>query len=269
MRRFRSALIVGASGGLGRALAFELAPVCDSIFLASRNLERLSELRSELTAKHPGCAVRVFGLDLESADSVGDFLARIGEFPALDLLIMNAGYGTFKKFLEADWSDHRATVMGNLLGTMKVVHALLPGMGARALASGYRAELMLVSSHSSGMRIPHFSVYVPAKTFITQWGRTLAMELKDQGVGVTIPCPGAMATEFSVRSGIPKMVSTPEPPGKIAKDCVSLIGKGGVHYLNWYDRFLQFANWISPVFLMDAVVDRVQQRALSRLSGKT
>ena len=269
MRRFRSALIIGASGGLGRALALELAPVCDSLFLASRNLGRLAELKAELGAKAPACSVLVFGLDLEVADSIDDFLSRVRGLPPVEMLIMNAGYGTFKKFLDADWSDHRATLMGNLLGTMKVVHSLLPGMGERALASGYQAELMLVSSHSSGMRIPHFSVYVPAKTFLTQWGRTLAMELKGKGVRVTIPCPGAMATEFSVRSGIPKMVSTPESPGKIAKQCVRLVGRGGVHYLNWYDRFLQFANWIFPVFLMDAVVDRVQQKALSRLSSKS
>lgn len=268
MRRFRSALIVGASGGLGRSLACELAPVCESLILASRNLGRLSQLKAELEGRFPNCVVHVFSIDLEIASSVDEFVSRMRELPPVELLIMNAGYGTFKKFLDAEWSDHQATLLGNLLGTMKVVHSLLPGMGERALASGYRAELLLVSSHSSGMRIPHFSVYVPAKTFLTQWGRTLAMELKGKGIGVTIPCPGAMATEFSVRSGIPKMVSTPEPPEKIAKECVRLIGRGGVHYLNWYDRFLQFANWISPVFLMDAVVDRVQQKALARISSK-
>jgi len=265
MRQYKCAFIVGASGGLGRAIALEIAPCCSELVIASRQVSKLEELKRDIESSYPGKTVRVVPFDLEKQDSIVSALHEV-DFTRVDLLIMNAGYGTFKHFLDADWDSVESTIVGNLIGTMKLVHAALPLMVEGALSSGNRAELVVISSHSTGMRIPYFSVYVPVKTFLTQWARTIAMELKGRPITVTVPCPGAMLTSFADRSGIPRMVKVPEYPESVAKQCVKLFGRGGVHYLNNYDRFLQFINWLLPVFVMDWLVNSVQQRSLSRVS---
>lgn len=263
MREYGCALIVGASGGLGRAIAHELAPFCSELIIASRQLPKLAEVKQEIEKECPQRTVRVLSLDLESQHSIVSVLEQV-DFTQVDLLVMNAGYGEFKHFLDADWSTVESTLFGNLMGTLMLVHSALPRMIEGALRSGKTADLVIISSHSSGMRIPFFSVYVPVKTFLTQWARTIAIELKGSPVTITIPCPGAMLTGFKDRSGIPRMIKDPESPDSVAKKCVRIFGRGGVHYLNNYDRFLQFINWISPAWMMDFVVNKVQQRSISQ-----
>lgn len=187
-----TALITGASSGLGAEFARQLAPVARGLVLVARRRDRLEELASELRAIHPGLDVRTFGADL------GDEAQRISlagwiesEGVALDFLINNAGLGDHGEFVAGPWARAKAMLDVNIAALTHLTHLLLPAM----LRSG-RAAVLNVSSVASFFPLPHMAVYSATKAYVTSFSEALAIELRPKGITVTALCPGPVATEF-------------------------------------------------------------------------
>lgn len=125
-------VLTGASGGIGRALAVQLAPRADSVVLVARTVERLEGLCDELAARRPKLRVVVVSADLSDQAEVERALATIGaEVGEVDVLVNNAGVGDSALFDQADWGRTRQVLATNVVAVTRLTAGLVPGMVAR------------------------------------------------------------------------------------------------------------------------------------------
>ena len=185
-------LITGASAGIGRELARQLAGRVHSLVIVARRRARLEELRDELRQRHPNSKVTVRVVDLskrEQLDDLGDWLEQ--EKIAIDFLINNAGLGDRGPFAISDLARVEAMLQVNLAALTLLTHRLLPEMIARG-----RGAILNVSSSASFLPMPTFAVYAASKAYVTSFSEGLRAELRGSGVSVTSLCPGPVHTEF-------------------------------------------------------------------------
>ena len=187
-----TALITGASSGLGAEFARQLAPFAQSLVLVARRNDRLEALRAELAEKFPELSVFIYAADLADEGARGAFAGWLREQGIqVDFLVNNAGLGDHGAFETSDWSRVRAMIDVNISALSHLTHLLLPSLRA----SG-RAAILNVSSVASFFPLPNMAVYAATKSYVTSFSEALRMELRDTGVSVTALCPGPVATEF-------------------------------------------------------------------------
>jgi short-subunit dehydrogenase len=187
-----TALITGASSGLGAEFARQLAPYARGLVLVARRNDRLEELAQELQGIHPDLDVRIYCADLahpEKRVALVDWLKN--EKIAVDFLIKNAGLGDHGKFDSSDWNRVKAMLDVNIGALTHLTHLLIPSM----LQCGQAAVLNL-SSVASFFPLPQMAVYSATKAYVTSFSEALAMELRPKGITVTALCPGPVPTEF-------------------------------------------------------------------------
>lgn len=187
-----SALITGASAGIGREFARQLAPRASALTLVARRLDRLEQIRDELTAQNPGLNVKVHAADLSKQDDVsglGDWLER--ERISIDFLINNAGLGDRGAFATSEPTRVSDMLSVNIVALTLLTRRLLPQMIAAK-----RGAILNVSSCASFMPMPGFAVYAATKAYVTSFSEALRTELRGTGVTVTALCPGPVHTEF-------------------------------------------------------------------------
>ncbi len=187
-----TALITGASAGIGLEFARQLAARADSIVLVARRVDRLERIRDELTANNPTLTVHVHAADLanhEQVSQLGDWLQRKGM--ATDLLVNNAGLGDRGAFATSDPGRVHHMLAVNVVALTLLTRHLLPGM-----VRARRGAILNVSSCASFMPMPGFGVYAATKAYVTSFSEALRSELRGSGVVVTALCPGPVHTEF-------------------------------------------------------------------------
>jgi len=186
------ALITGASAGIGREFACQLAKRGCSLVLVARRRERLEELRDELRNHNPGLNVHVRVVDLADKSQI-DELTRWLEANKIDigLLINNAGLGDIGPFATSDLSRNEQMILVNVLALTLLTRKLLPQMILRK-----NAAIVNVSSSAGFLPIPEFNVYAATKAYVTSFSEALHAELRGTGVIVTALCPGPVETEF-------------------------------------------------------------------------
>lgn len=185
-----TALITGASSGLGAEFARQLAPQASTIILVARRLDRLDALREEIA--RPGLTIHCHAADLADevqTEALIASLAASGE--RVSLLINNAGLGDHGYFEESDWSRVNAMLDVNIKALTRLTHALLP-----ELVRAGRGAVLNVSSIASLLPIPKMAVYAATKAYVTSFSEALRAELRGTGVSVTALCPGPVNTEF-------------------------------------------------------------------------
>ena len=187
-----TALITGASSGLGAEFARQLGPYARGLVLVARRNDRLEELAQELRGIHPGLDVRIYCADLgneEKRSALAGWLHK--EKIAVDFLINNAGLGDHGKFDASDWTRVRAMLDVNIAALTHLTHLLVPSM-----LRGGRAAVLNVSSVAGFFPLPNMAVYSATKAYVTSFSEALAIELRPKGITVTALCPGPVATEF-------------------------------------------------------------------------
>jgi short-subunit dehydrogenase len=197
MSKFRlegsSALITGASAGIGREFARQLAGRASSLLLVARRHERLEELRDELTKREPNLKVHVRATDLSDERAVVelfDWLER--EKIPIDLLINNAGLGDVGRFATSELPRVKEMLAVNVTALTLLTRLLLPGMIAQR-----RGAILNVSSTAGFLPIASFAVYAATKAYVTSFSEAIRAELHGTGVTVTSLCPGPVPTEFT------------------------------------------------------------------------
>lgn len=187
-----TALITGASSGLGAEFARQLAPYARVLVLVARRRERLDELADELKRIHTGLDVRTYGADLSEESQRHSLRAWLeGEGIAIDFLINNAGLGDHGEFASGEWRRVKAMLDVNIGALTHLTHLMLPSM----MRSG-RAAILNVSSVASFFPLPNMAVYSATKAYVTSFSEALAIELRPNGITVTALCPGPVPTEF-------------------------------------------------------------------------
>lgn len=197
MSKFRlegsSALITGASAGIGREFARQLAGRASSLVLVARRQERLEELRDELTKRDPNLKVHIRAVDLSDERAVielSDWLEH--EKVPIDLLINNAGLGDVGPFATSELPRVKEMLAVNVTALTLLTRSLLPGM----IAQG-RGAILNVSSTAGFLPIAGFAVYAATKAYVTSFSEAIRAELHGTGVTVTSLCPGPVPTEFT------------------------------------------------------------------------
>jgi uncharacterized protein len=185
-----TAMVTGASSGLGEAFARALGPRVKRLVLVARREDRMLMMRAELMAAHANLEeVRVCRVDL--ADPVErDHLAAT-EAGGIDLLVNNAGLGDYGDFAGSDWARTRAMLEVNISAVTRLAHAVLPGMRQRK-----RGGIINVSSLAGEVFMPDFAVYAATKAYVTRFSEALRLEVREDGVAVVAVCPGPVRTEF-------------------------------------------------------------------------
>jgi uncharacterized protein len=187
-----NALITGASAGIGREFARQLAGRAKSLILIARREQRLDELRDELSQQNPKLAILFRKTDLANLAQVNELLAWLDrEKIDVDLLINNAGLGDSGAFATSDPIRNEQMTLVNIVALTALTRHLLPRMIARR-----RGGILNVSSSAGFLPIPDFGVYAATKAYVTSFSEALRIELWGTGVSVCTLCPGPVHTEF-------------------------------------------------------------------------
>ncbi len=192
-RKEQTALVTGASAGIGRELARLAAIDGHDLVLVARRRERLEELASELVAAH-GVAVTVIAADLSDRGAPADIADRLrAAGTPVDVLINNAGFGSCGRFSEADLEREMAMLDLNVRAVMQLTHLFLPEMLVRK-----RGRILNLASVAGFVPGPYMATYYASKAFVLSFTEALASELRGTGVTATASCPGPTHTEFGV-----------------------------------------------------------------------
>jgi short-subunit dehydrogenase len=186
-------LITGASSGIGRALALQIAHRARAIALVARRKDRLEELKSELLTRNPSLRVVVSAADITKPEAREAMIAAVeAEAGPVDVLVNNAGFGDLGVFDRADWEKNERMIALNVTALTHLTHRVVRGMVARG-----RGGILNVSSGWGLTFGPGLSVYIGTKHFVTGFTEGLRLDLAGTGVRVTQVCPGPVATEFN------------------------------------------------------------------------
>jgi short-subunit dehydrogenase len=187
-----NALITGASAGMGREFARQLARCARSLILVARRDERLIDLAAELQRDHPKLAVHIRKVDLADLGQLQAFLEWLNrEKLEVDLLINNAGLGDSGPFAKSDPVRNKEMTLVNITALTLLTRHLLPRMIAKR-----RGGFLNVSSSAGFLPIPGSAVYAATKAYVTSFSEALRAELRGTGVSVCALCPGPVVTEF-------------------------------------------------------------------------
>jgi len=187
-----NALITGASAGIGREFARQLAGRARSMILVARRDERLLDLADHLKREHPKLVVHVRKVDLGDLSQLQAFLESLDRDKLeVDFLINNAGLGDSGAFAQSDPDRNKEMTLLNVATLTLITRHLLPPMIAK-----HRGAILNVGSSAGFLPIPLSAVYAATKAYVTSFSEALRAELYGMGVSVCALCPGPVVTEF-------------------------------------------------------------------------
>jgi len=187
-----TALITGASAGIGREFARQLAGRARSMILIARRDEKLIELADQLQREHPNLVVHIRKVDLSDLRQLQDFFEWLDrEKLDVDLLINNAGLGDSGPFAESDPDRNKEMTVVNVATLTLMTRHLVARMIAQR-----RGAILNVSSSAGFLPIPGAAVYAATKAYVTSFSESLRAELQGTGIHVCALCPGPVVTEF-------------------------------------------------------------------------
>ena len=192
-----TALVTGASSGIGSEIARELARRGHGVTLVARREDRLKALADELANAH-NIRTEVIAADLTDAHSRGDLPQLIEQRGlTVDILVNNAGFTTMGPVYRATRSDELAMVRTNVEAVVDLCTLFVAGMVTR-----HRGAVLNTASTAAFQPLPAQAGYGASKAFVLSYGRALGAELRGTGVSVTTLCPGPVATGFAEVAGM-------------------------------------------------------------------
>ncbi len=217
---FKTALITGASAGLGAEYARQLAAAGTDLVLVARRRDRLEELGAGLREKH--------GVRIE---------ALLAAAPAIDLLVNNAGYGGRTGFAKGETADHVGMLRVHIDAPVRLTKAALTGMIDRGRGAIVNVASVAAFSPFSG------AMYSGTKAFLVMFSENLQAEVRSQGVVVQALCPGMTHTEFHEVAAIDKAI-VPKPfwmtAEKVVRFSLRRLGRGVVCIPGWKNKVIAF-----------------------------
>lgn len=193
----KTALVTGASAGIGEQLAWLFARHGNDLVLVARREQRLEELAREMKAE-TGVTAHVAAVDLAAPDGARRLHEEIGRRGIeVEYLVNNAGFGTFGPFVETDPDETMRLVRLNIAALTELTALLLPPMVAR-----HSGRVLNVASAAAFQPGPLMATYYASKAYVLHLSEALNEELEGTGVSVTALCPGPVRTEFQQVAGM-------------------------------------------------------------------
>jgi len=226
VKKRKTALVTGASGGLGLEFARLLAKKHYDLVLVARNEDKLNGIKSELEKEY-GITAWVCPCDLSRVDAALDvYQFTQAHDLEIDVLINNAGFGDSGKFAESNWQKQYEMVQVDITALMQLTHCFLPGMVERG-----HGKILNLSSVAAFCAGPGMSVYYASKAFVRSFSEAVAEEVKGTSVTVTALCPGPTATGFEAAADMgkgSKMFKKAVKPENVAKAGIRALRLGKV-----------------------------------------
>jgi len=220
-----TALVTGASQGIGRAIALELARQGFGLVVTARRAEALEDLCREAGALNGGRAHAV-AVDLLAPGAVDAIVAAVEhQGQPLQVLVNNAGQGLYGMFETLSLEEQHRMMRLNMDLPVMLTHRLLPQLKRRK-----EAYILNIASMVAYHALATMAIYSGSKAFVLRWSRSLRLELAGSGVKVTCVCPGSVLTGFTERAGmqvmddLAKKFGTPAEP--VAKEAVQAMLRG-------------------------------------------
>jgi uncharacterized protein len=216
-----TALVTGASGGIGEEFAVRLAAGGVDLVLVARRGDRLDALRSRLLADHPDRTIATVTADLAEP---GAGAALVGQLDGqrIDVLVNNAGVGSHGPFADQDADAAVALAQLNVVTLTDLTARLLPPM----LATG-RGAVINVASTAAFQPVPTMAVYAATKAYVLSFTEALWWETHRSGVRVLALCPGATETEFFRRTGEQFMTRGRQQPDAVVRAALAALDGSG------------------------------------------
>lgn len=193
-----TALITGASSGIGSEFARILAKNRHDLVLVARSTQKLEMLKEEIIEKYPLTKITIYTCDLSDFTQRQMLLMNIlKQNQRIDVLINNAGVGYYGKFLESDYKQQIEMLEVNIRAIMDLTKTI-----AGIMSKQNYGKILNVSSTAAFQPIGNFSVYTATKSFIYSFSLGLREELKSQGVSVCTLCPGPTKTNFQIKGNL-------------------------------------------------------------------
>jgi len=187
-------LITGASSGIGRELAFQLAEKGCHVLLAARKGNVLQQIAADINSR--GGRADHFSVDLTDDTATDLFIKKLlVEYPAIDVLINNAGIGWYGHFEQLSWKENRGMIELNITSLVKLTRAVIPNMVKRR-----DGHIINISSIAGDLPVQGAVLYSSTKAFVNSFTKAISRELNGTGVFVSLIKPGPVATEFYNRA---------------------------------------------------------------------
>ena len=254
-----TALVTGASGGIGAEFARIHAATGGDLVLVARREGPLGSLKTELESAH-GINVTVIAMDLAQPDSAARVFSETERRSIqVDVLINNAGFGGHGKFHQRDLARDQAMMQVNMVTLTNLTHMYLRGMVQRG-----QGRILHVGSTAGFMPGPLQAVYYATKAYVLSFSQAIAQELSNTHVTSTVLCPGAVATGF-VQAGNLEGIDMWEKaasPQSVAQCGYDAMMQGKLVAIN--EASLSFmVNWVVP-FMPRRSVLKISQKMMEK-----
>ncbi len=214
----RWAIVTGASDGIGRALAVQLAEAGFDLVLAARRGDELARLAAELTSRHR-VMTEVVAVDLAHAAGVDELLKRTGDLD-VGLLVAAAGFGSSGQFIDTALADELVMIDVNCRAVTALSHEL-----ARRFVARGRGGIVLMSSLVAFQGVPRAATYAATKAYVQSLAEALRVELKPHGVEVIASAPGPVHSGFASRAAM--TMGRAARPATVAMATLAALGRRG------------------------------------------
>lgn len=254
----RTALITGASSGLGAEFARQFAGLGCSLILVARRMERLLELKTEISSQFDN-SIECVAMDLVKEDASEQLYAQLGKSgQSVDVLVNNAGFGLYGNFIETPWERIHEMLELDILALTQLTHLFAADMVKRKF--GY---ILLIGSTGSFQPTPTYAAYSAAKSYVLSLGEALHYELRHTDVKMSVLCPGVTQTEFLDVAG--QRPTAYQRASMMTGEAVVRIGinallKGRSSVVSgWSNAFLAWGTRLLPRQALAAVSDRLMR----------
>lgn len=250
-----TALITGASAGIGAAFARYHARTGGDLILTARRTDALNALKAELESAH-GITAHVIPADLGAPGGPDDLVAAVDDLGlTVDILINNAGFGGHGRLIDRDLQADQAMIDLNVKALVALTHTF----GARMAAKG-GGKILNVGSTAGFMPGPLQATYFATKAFVNSFSQAVDHELRPHGVTVTVLAPGYVETEFADRAdlGGTDLTKSGATADSVAKHGYDAMMAGKLVTVN--ERGLSFlSNWIVPLLPRRMALNMVER----------
>jgi hypothetical protein len=256
----QTALITGASGGIGEEIARTLAARGYDLVLVARTEAKLAQLGAELMQRH-GISATPIAADLADRAAPQQIVDRLAANAlSIDILVNNAGFATYGSFADLDINGELQLLQVNIVALAHLTRLLLPGMIARR-----NGRIMNVASTAAFMPGPLMADYYASKAFVLSFSEALHNELQGSGITVTALCPGPTSTGFQARA---QMEDSKLVRGRRIMDA-GTVARAGVEGMlagrplvipGFMNRVMAFLPRLVPRSILPGIVRSAQER---------
>ena len=266
------ALVTGASSGIGKEFAKELAKQHFNLVLVGRNEAKLQVLSNRLKSEHP-INTRVVRADLSQTDDLESIPSQTRDLD-IGLVVLSAGVDEMGVFLDKNYSDLQRMLRTNVDSLTYLAHHYGNAMRERRHTLKKRGGILLVSSLFAYQGIPNFAAYAATKAYVLTLGEALTSELGKQNIDVLTLSPGLTATPFAdgLKMNLSLLPMIAQNPNKVARLGLKKIGKKATVVSGFINKFYAWENRLIPrswpVWLFGALISNAMRSFNKRNSLK-